>query len=220
MARSSWAFEQPYWQSTQRNENSRGPILLRSASWLLIYVWLGFRLWTGGFSQGLWLNTGLTLICVGLGVIVALEWRTVGKRWWGQLYAWLSSRFSNQPLSLEKLQALSPSEFEAYVAYQLFERHGYQVVNVRDTKDGGIDVLVTDSRGHQAIVQCKRYRGNVGEPIVRDLYGTMIHAGATHAYLITTAHFSAEAQRWATGKPITLIDGPTLVELTKQQAAQ
>ncbi len=217
MARYSLAFEQPYWQSPQRNESNRGPVLLRSASWLLCYVWLGFRLWTGGFSQGLWLNIGLTLLCIGLGVIVVLDWRALAKRRWQQLYAWLNRQFGNSPLPLEQLQALTPSEFEAYVAYQLFERHGYQVVNSRDTKDGGIDIVITDSRGQQAIVQCKRYRGTVGEPTIRDLYGTMIHAGATHAYLITTARFSAEAQRWVQGKPITLVDGPTLVELTKQQ---
>ena len=82
-----------------------------------------------------------------------------------------------------------------------------------DTKDGGVDVLLTDDRGRQAVVQCKRYRQNVGEPIVRDLYGTMIHAGATHAFLITTAGFTLEAKRWAVGKPITLIDGKRLVEL-------
>ncbi len=220
MARYSFAFEQPYWQSTHRSENNRGPILLRSATWLLIYLWLGLRVWNSGFSQGFWINIGLTVLCVGLGVIVALDWRTVGGRWWGRIRYWLSGLVGNQPLSLEKLQLLTPSEFEAYVAYQLFERHGYDVVNVRDTKDGGIDVLITDPQGQQAIVQCKRYRGNVGEPIVRDLYGTMIHAGATHAYLITTARFSLEAQRWAIGKPITLIDGTTLVELTKQQAKQ
>jgi hypothetical protein len=40
----------------------------------------------------------------------------------------------------------------------------------------------------------------------------MIHAGATHAFLITTAGFTTEARRWAIGKPITLIDGPQLVK--------
>ena len=63
--------------------------------------------------------------------------------------------------------------------------------------------------------RCKRYRGTVGEAVVRDLYGTMMHASATYAYLVTTGAISDEARRWALGKPIQLIDGPQLVELTK-----
>ena len=110
---------------------------------------------------------------------------------------------------------MTPSQFEAYVAYRLFERRGYRVNNVRDTKDGGIDIVVTDEWGQQAIVQCKRYRGTVGAPIVRDLYGTMIHSGVGYAYLVTNSNFSDEARQWAAGKPIELIDGRRLVELSQ-----
>ena len=112
--------------------------------------------------------------------------------------------------------ALTPSEFEDYVAERLFVRRGFQVLNVRDTKDGGVDVLVTDSLGQKAIVQCKRYRNTVGAGIVRELYGTMIHEGATYGYLVTSGLISEEARRWAAGKPIQLIDGYQLAELSKK----
>ncbi len=111
--------------------------------------------------------------------------------------------------------ALTPSEFEEYVADRLFTQRGYQVENMRDTKDGGIDVLVTDRLGQKAIVQCKRYRGTVGAGVVRELYGTMIHEGATYAYLVTSGAISNDARRWAMGKPMELIDGAQLVELSK-----
>jgi HJR/Mrr/RecB family endonuclease len=152
---------------------------------------------------------------VGLGTALALAWRTAGSHWGSGLWRTVTQA-RRKALTPAELQLLTPSEFEAYVA-RYFEAKGYHVVNVRDTKDGGVDVLITNARGRQEIVQCKRYRGNVGEPIVRDLYGTMIHAGATHAYLITTAGFSQEARRWAVGKPITLIDGPAFVALVDAQ---
>jgi restriction system protein len=91
------------------------------------------------------------------------------------------------------------------------------VQNTPDVKDGGIDILVTDEHGRQAVVQCKRYRGTVGEATVRDLYGTMIHAGASQAYLVTTGHISDSAQQWAKGKPIGLIDGEQLAQLSRAE---
>jgi hypothetical protein len=36
-------------------------------------------------------------------------------------------------------------------------------------------------------------------------------------YLVTNSHISTAAHRWAAGKPIALIDGPQLVELSKAE---
>jgi restriction system protein len=120
-------------------------------------------------------------------------------------------------LSLEQINRLTPSQFEEYVAHRLFARQGYQVNNTRDTKDGGVDIVVTDAVGRRAIVQCKLYRNGVGEPIVRDLFGALIHNDAHMAYLVTNSHISSAARRFAAGKPIALIDGPQLVELCKAE---
>lgn len=182
-----------------------------SLCWLLSYGWLGYRLWVYGLRAGWLLNSGLALITVLLGVIVVLGWRAVGWQWlsgWRKGGKW-------RALSLSATYALDPSAFEEYVAYRLFARQGYQVINTRDTKDGGIDILITDDNGRQAIVQCKRYKGTVGSATVRELYGTMIHTGAERAYLVTTADISADARRWAAGKPLILIDGPRLVQLAR-----
>ena len=83
---------------------------------------------------------------------------------------------------------------------------------------GGVDILVTDAAGRLAVVQCKRYRGTVGESTVRDLYGTMIHHDASMAFLVSTGAISASARRWAAGKPIGLIDGERLVDLSRAEA--
>jgi restriction system protein len=120
-------------------------------------------------------------------------------------------------LTLEKITQLTPSQFEEYVAQRLFARQGYQVENIRDVKDGGVDIVVIDPMGRRAIVQCKLYRNVVGEPIVRDLYGALIHSDAHMAFLVTNSNISAAARKWAAGKRIALIDGPQLVELARAE---
>ncbi|MCD6290480.1 MAG: restriction endonuclease [Anaerolineae bacterium] len=116
--------------------------------------------------------------------------------------------------TLAQLLQLTPSEFEEWTG-ELFRRHGYRVVNTPDTADHGIDLLVYRD-GERGVVQCKRYRGTVGEPIVRDLFGVIMHDGADRGYLVTTGHISRQARRWARGRPIELIDGERLVQLAME----
>jgi restriction system protein len=105
---------------------------------------------------------------------------------------------------------MSPVEFERFIA-RLFRNMGYKVKETATTGDEGIDLLV--SKGTRTgVVQCKRYRGNVGQPVVRDLYGAMIHNRADEAFLVTTGRVSLPAQQWANGKPIHLVDGTELME--------
>lgn len=209
MAHRIFLFDAPLWNTSARSRDGALFVLLLAASlgWMALYAWLGWLLWTQGLAGWRALHTALLLASIVLGVAVVLGWLNragkAGRRW------------RKRALNLEQLHALSPGDFEAYVAARLFAQRGYQVHNTRDTKDGGVDVLVTDRFGQSAVVQCKRYRGTVGAAVVRDLYGTMIHTGATFAYLVTTGAISEDARRWASGKPIELIDGPQLVELTK-----
>ena len=112
-----------------------------------------------------------------------------------------------------RLYALSPHQFERYVA-DIFSRKGYQVELRGGSGDHGVDLELHDRRtGRRAIVQCKRYQNTVGEELVRELYGTLLHELAYHAFLVTTADISDAAREWAQGKPITLIDGATLVAI-------
>lgn len=114
-----------------------------------------------------------------------------------------------QPLDLAQLYDLSPAEFERYVA-ELFRQKGYEVQLRGRSGDLGVDILLTKADGRRAIVQCKRYRRQVGPDVVRELYGTLIHEGVDHAFLVTTAGISSSARRWAADKPMTLIDGEEL----------
>ncbi len=104
----------------------------------------------------------------------------------------------------------------------LYERMGYSVEVTQATGDGGIDLniftrpLFWSRRRRHYIVQAKHWEGSVGEPEIRDLYGTLMHVGAAGAILVTSGSFSKKAIAFADGKPIQLIDGDALVVLIKR----
>ena len=139
---------------------------------------------------------------------------------WG-LYWWYHFQFpateTTQPTStIDQLYALSPAEFESYVG-KIFKQRGYRVKLRGKSGDMGVDIEVRRLNGKKAVVQCKRYKHTVGPDTVRELYGTLIHERASHAFLVTTAEISASAKEWARGKPMTLIDGQTLVSIAASQ---
>lgn len=117
-----------------------------------------------------------------------------------------------ETLSLPEMQALSPGGFESYVA-GLFRQKGYRVRQRGRRGDRGVDLELTHASGRKAIVQCKRYTRPIGPDIVRELFGTLVHERVHHAFLVTTAEISDAAREWANDKPMTLIDGPTLVRI-------
>jgi restriction system protein len=117
--------------------------------------------------------------------------------------------------TLEDLLEMSPDAFEALIA-KLFEAYGHQTEVQGGNGDHGVDVVVMTCEGEKWVVQCKRYSGSVGEPVVRDLYGTMLHEEAQRAYLITTGSFTRQATEWVQEKPIVLYDGEGLVKLIRR----
>ena len=117
--------------------------------------------------------------------------------------------------TIPQMLALEPVEFEVWSG-MLFQLLGYRVKNTQLVADHGIDLLVSGPEARYGVVQCKRYRGTVGEPTVRDLYGTLMHENSDHGWLVTTGGISRQAREWATGKPIDLWDGLRLVDFSKQ----
>lgn len=113
------------------------------------------------------------------------------------------------------LLAMDPIDFEDLIA-DLFRAMGMSVMTTERTGDGGVDIRAVDPdpiRGGRLIIQVKRYRHTIPPAPVRDLYGTMLHEGATKGILVTTASFGPSAQQFAAGKPLSLIDGSQLAEL-------
>jgi restriction system protein len=91
-----------------------------------------------------------------------------------------------------------------------------EVMTTERTGDGGVDVRAMDPdpiRGGKLIIQVKRYNNTLPPAPVRDLYGTVLHEGATKGILVTTAEFGPSAQEFAKGKPLGLIGGKQLADL-------
>jgi len=82
--------------------------------------------------------------------------------------------------------------------------------------DGGVDlILAKDSETF--LVQCKQWRAfRVGVDVVRELYGVMAAQGSTGGFVVTSGRFTQEAQEFARGRNIRLIDGPELQSLLQQ----
>ncbi|SNY62277.1 restriction endonuclease [Paractinoplanes atraurantiacus] len=113
------------------------------------------------------------------------------------------------------LYQMDPERFEDLVA-DLFRARGLQVVTTARSGDGGVDVEAQDPdpiTGGLIVIQVKRYRATITPSVVRDLYGTVQHRGATKGILVTTSGFGPGSYEFAGGKPLTLISGAELADL-------
>ncbi len=124
-------------------------------------------------------------------------------------------------------QRRSPDTHEKGIAFEqrclaLLKAMGYEVSHVGASGDGGIDIRAKDTtplRGASIIVQCKDQKQPVGEPRVREFYGLVVSEGVHKGVFMTTADFTAPAQKFAEGKRLELIDGSGLEELESQIAS-
>ncbi|MBQ8725827.1 MAG: restriction endonuclease [Clostridia bacterium] len=127
-----------------------------------------------------------------------------------------NARIQNRSKQLYgNINSLTGVEFEK-VCQRLLEKMGFSVETTKTTGDGGIDLIAYNSQpllSGKYIIQCKRYTGSVGEPIIRDLYGVITSERANKGILMTSGVFTKQAQAFAEDKPIELIDGVKLKEL-------
>lgn len=113
---------------------------------------------------------------------------------------------------------LPPNNFENMVV-ELFTARGHKANKTGAIGDHGVDVVVQAKNGEKWVAQCKRWRGNVGEPVIRDFYGVMHHEKADRGMIITTGTFTPQAREWAKGKPLDLIEGHQFLEYWKKARA-
>lgn len=116
------------------------------------------------------------------------------------------------------INSLSGVEFEK-VCQKLVQNMGFKTEITKASGDGGVDLIAYNNQpllSGKYIIQCKRYTGSVGEPIIRDLYGVITSERANKGILMTTGHFTKSAIAFAEGKPIELIDGVVMQDLFSQ----
>ena len=128
-----------------------------------------------------------------------------------------------QSKASDALDGMSWREFEMLVG-EAFRLQGYQVVETGGGgPDGGIDLVLTrpsKSGSEKFLVQCKQWRAfKVGVDVIRELYGVMAAKGATGGFVVTSGHFTEGAISFASGRNVTLVDGPKLYGLLRQAKA-
>ncbi len=113
----------------------------------------------------------------------------------------------------DQIRSMDGLEFEHWVA-DLFRMAGFQVKITQASGDHGVDLWA--SIGARLVaVQCKRWDGMVGEPVLRDLYGAMTAAKAQSACLVTTGTFTAQAHQFSKDKPLCLVGFDSLMEAAR-----
>jgi HJR/Mrr/RecB family endonuclease len=202
---------------TAKSRRRKQPPILRNmlVMWVMLAVVRVFLLLSSTPVQGYFvpepMNTLVFILCgVGLFALFVLLRRR-------EFQAFVHK--VGQVNSVTDLVNLSPTEFEDMVV-ELYRIAGHQAKRTGEVGDGGVDVVVQAKNGEKWIVQCKRWKGSVGAPVVRDFYGAMQHEKADKGTIIAAGRFTQPAVEWANGKPITLYDGEKFLRAWKQAQRQ
>jgi restriction system protein len=116
----------------------------------------------------------------------------------------------------DALEGVGWREFELLVG-EVFRLQGYEVSEVGGGgADGGVDLVLRKHR-EKFLVQCKQWKAfKVGVQVVREFYGVMAANGAAGGFVVTSGSFTEEAVAFASGRNVTLVDGPKLFGLIQE----
>ncbi|GAB1822651.1 hypothetical protein HerbRD11066_58150 [Herbidospora sp. RD11066] len=124
-------------------------------------------------------------------------------------------RFLAANTELARVDRLSGPEFERLVAERLRTDGFRQVTQRGGAGDGGVDITATAfGHGHYA-VQCKRYRGTVGAPEVRNFLGALANAFDGHTGILVTSGTltrQAKAEAAAARQPLIIVERDELAD--------
>lgn len=117
----------------------------------------------------------------------------------------------------DRLRELSPKGFETLIE-QLLRQMGLNVLPGGTGPDEAIDLKCETPGGGIIMVQCKKWKGKVGVPIVREVFGAAMRHKATGAIIVTLSEFTDPAKEFTIDLriPLGLIDGKQLYELMNQ----
>lgn len=108
------------------------------------------------------------------------------------------------------VERLSWQDFE-FLLSQWFKKQGHSTeITGGGGADGGVDIKVYKDNDLY-LVQSKHYKSwKVPVNVVRELYGVMTAEKATGGYIVTSGKFTKDAEEFAKGKNIDLINGSQL----------
>jgi restriction system protein len=111
--------------------------------------------------------------------------------------------------TIDKMDGVS---FENYLG-GLFQELGYKTEVTKTSGDQGADLLLFKDR-RKIAVQAKRYKGNVGNTAVQEVYTAMNYYKAGEAWVVTNSYFTPAAKELAQVNKVRLIDRDELISLT------
>jgi len=153
------------------------------------------------------------------GSFAPMAWIVLFGCWLGAVLSFFRQRQRRRLLDaqtgLDSARALSWKAFELLVG-EAFRRQGYAVEETGlGGADGGIDLLLRKP-GKTVLVQCKQWRSKqVPVTVVREMFGLLNHHNASAVIIVSTGDYTADARRFATGKPIQLINGDELLAIVR-----
>lgn len=159
------------------------------------------------------------------GALTPFAWMLLAICWLGAFFSWLTQRKHSQLLDaqtgVESLSAMGWRQFEGLVG-EAFRRQGYAVEHTGlGGADGGVDLILRKD-GRRELVQCKQWRKTqVNVAVVREMWGLAAHHHVDAVKIVCAGNFTTDAQAFARGKPIELINGSRLASLIREvQAAR
>jgi hypothetical protein len=117
------------------------------------------------------------------------------------------------------LNSLSWDNFELLIG-EIFRRKGYGIeISSGLGADGGKDLTLRKD-GELALVQCKKLAcsNRVTATQMRDFFGLIVAEGAAKGFFVTTGYFSADAKKFAMGKPIELLERSDVEALVAERS--
>lgn len=105
----------------------------------------------------------------------------------------------------------NPVLFEHYCA-DILEKHGWQVSTTKASGDQGAD-LIAKKNGEVVVLQCKQYRGSVGNAAVQQAFSAKSHYAADHAGVVTESRYTKSAIELSESTGVLLLDPEMLSSL-------
>jgi Holliday junction resolvasome RuvABC ATP-dependent DNA helicase subunit len=134
-----------------------------------------------------------------------------------EILEWMGYKSVTSIDIVSRLRSMSGTEFEEYVA-SVFKGLGFAVEYTPVTGDHGIDLILRKGK-ELAVVQCKRWDGAVGEPVIRDFLGSMASLGIKLGYMVTAGQFTAQAIEFGEKNGIRMIELDELLFMGKEPQA-
>ena len=116
----------------------------------------------------------------------------------------------------ESIRELGWEEFEELIEAH-YRRFGFSVRREGGGgADGGVDLRITKPGNQTYLVQCKQWRTRrVGVKVVRELFGVVAKEHATGGIVVTAGSFTREAEEFANGVAVELVDGNRLQDMMR-----